>query len=82
MLSVVLLMAFWTQEDTKVLLAWAVSADRMVISFRGTASLANVRADLRCWLSGALNPIRLILFVKQVHTALSSASWYGCTGHV
>ena len=33
------------REDTKVLLAW--TADRMVMSFRGTASFVNVLADLQ-----------------------------------
>lgn len=33
------------REDTKVLLAW--NADRMVMSFRGTASFVNVLADLQ-----------------------------------
>jgi hypothetical protein len=37
-------------EDTKALLAW--SAERIVLSFRGTASWANVLADLRFWLKG------------------------------
>lgn len=37
-------------EDTKALLAW--SSERIVLSFRGTASWANVLADLRFWLKG------------------------------
>jgi hypothetical protein len=37
-------------EDTKALMAW--SAERIVLSFRGTASWANVLADLQFWLKG------------------------------
>lgn len=37
------------KEDTKVLLAW--NQDRIVMSFRGTASLINVLADLQFWLA-------------------------------
>ena len=37
-------------EDTKALLAW--SPERIVLSFRGTASWANVLVDLRFWLKG------------------------------
>lgn len=33
------------QEDTKVIMAW--SPDAVVLSFRGTASLTNVWADLQ-----------------------------------
>eukprot|EP00208_Stichococcus_sp_RCC1054_P005346 CAMPEP_0206142186 /NCGR_PEP_ID=MMETSP1473-20131121/15880_1 /ASSEMBLY_ACC=CAM_ASM_001109 /TAXON_ID=1461547 /ORGANISM="Stichococcus sp, Strain RCC1054" /LENGTH=1445 /DNA_ID=CAMNT_0053537075 /DNA_START=238 /DNA_END=4575 /DNA_ORIENTATION=- len=36
------------REDTKVLMAW--SPTRLVISFRGTASWANVWADLQTWM--------------------------------
>lgn len=38
-------------EDTTVLLAW--SAERVVLSFRGTASWQNLLADLQFWLTGA-----------------------------
>jgi hypothetical protein len=40
-------------EDTKALLAW--SPERIVLSFRGTASWANVLADLQFWLKGGLS---------------------------
>ena len=37
---------FWEKSlDTKMLLAW--SRERMVLAFRGTASLSNVVADLQ-----------------------------------
>lgn len=41
-------------EDTKVLLAW--SRSHIVLSFRGTASWANVMADLQFWLTGRQLP--------------------------
>lgn len=37
---------FWEKSlDTKMILAW--NKERMVLAFRGTASLANVAADLQ-----------------------------------
>ena len=39
---------FWEKSlDTKCLLAW--NAHHIVLSFRGTASLSNVKADLQVW---------------------------------
>jgi hypothetical protein len=40
----------WDKErDTKVIMAW--NYDTIVISFRGTASIANVKADAQVWLT-------------------------------
>lgn len=51
-------------EDTKALLAW--STERIVLSFRGTASWANVLADLQFWLKGGYPAF---LVADQAHDA-------------
>lgn len=37
-------------EDSRVLLAWGLTS--VVLSFRGTSSWTNIKADLSAWLSG------------------------------
>lgn len=40
--------------DTRVLLAWGPNA--VVLSFRGTSSWTNLKADLSAWLTGGRGP--------------------------
>jgi hypothetical protein len=55
-------------EDTKALLAW--SSERIVLSFRGTASWANVLADLRFWLKGGFSSFCGVTSARQCAYAL------------
>jgi hypothetical protein len=45
--------------DTRVLLAWG--PDAVVLSFRGTSSWTNLKADLSAWLTGGACRHRLCL---------------------
>eukprot|EP00887_Chlorella_sp_A99_P005583 scaffold1.g5583.t1 len=40
-------MMYWSYLDTKCIFGW--NSDTVVIAFRGTASLANVKADVQLW---------------------------------
>lgn len=42
-------------QDTRVLLAWG--PDAVVLSFRGTSSWTNLKADLSTWLTGG-HPVK------------------------
>ena len=64
---------FWEKSlDTKSLLAW--NRDHIILCFRGTASLSNVKADAQVYFTAALRNL-CPLFLPQVQqfAAISSS---------